>query len=380
VATIQTDGLVGNKFLQVDAGTSSGAEVKDGSMIQSREPFEFGDLMQEVSDTVKSVNQTVTDVKSEFDDTFKAVADTAKTASDMISNASDDVKEISANGRKISDDISSIVDGVRAGRGTVGKLFTDDQLYKTLRASVDEIEGTAANIRKTSDDVQSMVNDLKSRDVMKNVDETLANVKDVSARARKVISDFQPDEGNGLSADLRQTLAGAKETMEDFSENSEALKRSWFFRGFFKQRGFYDLDSISMQDYKDGKAAPGYPQKRAWLTAYELFTANTNGTENLTDEGKRAIDRAMAEFLPYAKDQPIMVEGYAGEGTAGDQFVRSHDRAHLVRDYLLKRYFLKTNYVGVMQMGAVASPQGQQGSYKGISLVLFSPKAPEKTK
>ncbi len=378
VASIQTDGLVGNKFLQVDAGTSGASEVQDGSTIKSREPFEFADLMQEVSDTVKSINQTVTDVKGEFDDAFKAVSDTAKTANELITNASDDIKKISASGNRISTDISGIIDGVKSGRGTVGKLFTDDQLYSNVRASVDEIEKTARNFRKTSDDVQSMVNDLKSRDVMKNVDETLENVKEATARARKAISDFQPEAGNGLSADLRQTLAGARETMEDFSENSEALKRSWFFRGFFKKRGFYDLDSISVQDYKDGKAAPGYPSKRAWLTAYELFTVNIDGTENLTDEGKRAIDRAVAEFLPYAKDQPIVIEGYSGQGSGVDQFVRSHERAHLVRDYLLKRFFLKSNYVGVMQMGAAQSPQGQQGPYEGVSLVLFSPIAPGK--
>jgi hypothetical protein len=86
----------------------------------------------------------------------------------------------------------------------------------------------------------------------------------------------------------------------------------------------------------------------------------------------------MAEFLPYAKDQPIIVEGYAGQGTATDQFLRSHERVHLVRDYLLKRFFLKSNYVGVMQMGSVEAPQGQQGPYEGVSLVLFSRKEPEK--
>ena len=38
VATIQTDGLVGNKFVQIDAGTDQAAIVPAAGTMQSREP------------------------------------------------------------------------------------------------------------------------------------------------------------------------------------------------------------------------------------------------------------------------------------------------------------------------------------------------------
>ena len=55
VATIQTDGLLGNKFLEVDAGSSTAVRAVNGSTIQSKEPFDFGDLMDQMSGTVKAL-------------------------------------------------------------------------------------------------------------------------------------------------------------------------------------------------------------------------------------------------------------------------------------------------------------------------------------
>jgi phospholipid/cholesterol/gamma-HCH transport system substrate-binding protein len=372
VATIQTDGIVGNKFLQVDAGTSAGAEVVNGSMIQSREPFEFADLMQQVSDTVGTVNQTVSEVKEDFEKTIQTITETTERAGTLITNVSDEVTGVAAAGNRISNDVSDIVAGVKAGEGTVGKLFTDDQLYRNLRASADDIGKTVQNFRQTSNEVQEMVTDLKTRGLVDDVDQTIANVKDMSERAKKAISDFQPDEGGGLMTDMRQTLASARVTMENMSENTEALKRSFFFRGYFKDRGFYDLNSISTEDYKTGIAAPGYPQKREWLHVNELFFVDPEGKEVLSDEGKKKADEAMAALLPHAKDQPIMVEGYAGEGTAADQFLKSNERAHLIRDYLLERFALRANYVGIMPMGSVKPEISGGQPWEGVSVVLFS--------
>ena len=45
------------------------------------------------------------------------------------------------------------------------------------------------------------------------------------------------------------------------AENMEALKQNWFFRGYFNRRGFFDLDSVSLEDYRQGKVAPERDRK-----------------------------------------------------------------------------------------------------------------------
>src|SRR5262245_24332694 len=51
VASIQNDGLVGNKFLQVDAGTSSAMPVTMGATIPGKEPIEIADVIYQVNET-----------------------------------------------------------------------------------------------------------------------------------------------------------------------------------------------------------------------------------------------------------------------------------------------------------------------------------------
>ena len=52
VASIQNDGLVGNKFVQIETGTEAAPQVPDQGTIQSREPFDIADLMLAMSDTI----------------------------------------------------------------------------------------------------------------------------------------------------------------------------------------------------------------------------------------------------------------------------------------------------------------------------------------
>ena len=47
VAMIQTEGLVGDKFLEISKGSGQAEECMDGGTIPSKEPFDFADLMQD---------------------------------------------------------------------------------------------------------------------------------------------------------------------------------------------------------------------------------------------------------------------------------------------------------------------------------------------
>ena len=77
------------------------------------------------------------------------------------------------------------------------------------------------------------------------------------------------------------------------------------------------------------------------------------------------LGAAMANFLQYTKDRAVIVEGYAVAGTVGEQFLLSRERAAKVRDYLMNKFTLSPDYIGVMPMGAF----GSHGD--GIALVLL---------
>ena len=106
-------------------------------------------------------------------------------------------------------------------------------------------------------------------------------------------------------------------------------------------------------------------KERAWVQQNELFTLKANGSEELSDPGRKKLDAMMANFLRFSRDRAVIVEGYAAAGTLDEQFLHSRDRAAKVRDYLIKKFTLSPDYVGVMPMGAVV------GYGDGVALVLL---------
>jgi phospholipid/cholesterol/gamma-HCH transport system substrate-binding protein len=370
VATIQVEGLVGNKILQVDAGSEAGSPVSSGSLIQSREPVEIADVVKETAETVGKVALVVDDVQGRVDKAIDTLTDLGEEARTLVVQVQGDSRQILRTTRRVVGNVDRVVDGVRQGRGTVGKLLTDDEVYGKLRATVDDVAATAGNVRSASNDVKRIVADLKSRDIGGKVEATTDNLRQTTARVRDMVATLKPSEDGerGVIDDLNETLFNTREATSDLAENMEALKRNWFFRGFYKRRGFYDLDTMSVKEYLAGKFSDGRDPERQWLHSGELFIAGPNGAEVLSDAGKKKLAAAITPYLRLSSSTVLVVEGYASGGSEQEQFLRSRERARTIRRHLVQRFDLKPNYVGAMPMGAAKS------QWEGVAIVWFPEK------
>ena len=344
IALIQNDGLVGNKFVQIQTGTEAAPAVAEGGTIQSREPFDIADLMLTMSQTLATVNTMLVEVKSGVDEALGAVTATASDAQVLMKNVGGEVRTILGSANDVSRDLKLIVGNVRAGRGTVGKLVNDDALYASVRSMAADAEKAVATVRQASEDARAAIADLRG----------------------------QNGPVRGLTGDAQQTLQAAREAMADLADTTEALKRNIFFRGFFNRRGYFDLDDVSVAQYREGAlASKDRRVLRIWLDASVLFEKDANGVERLGEGGRVRLDSAMSQFLRYPHTSPLVVEGYARDATGDARYLNSRTRAQLVRDYVLAKFKLNPNYVAVMPMGAEApdSPSGRE--WNGVALALF---------
>ena len=256
----------------------------------------------------------------------------------------EDVRAIMASTHKVTEDLRAVVAGVRGGSGTVGKLVTDDALYVSAK-------GIAADAQKA-----------------------VANLRQAAEEAKGAVADFRGENGpmKGVTGSLQQTLASAKDAMADLAENTEALKRSFFFRGFFNRRGYFDLQDVSVQQYREGALETQDRRVlRIWAGAAVLFEKDAVGAERLTDGGRARLDSAMAALVKYPRASPFVVEGYAQEVTGDRRYLLSRARAQLVRDYIVGKFGLDPTTVAIMPMGAeaVGSPSGDR--WDGVALALF---------
>ncbi len=59
VATIETEGLLGNQYLAISFGSAGKADVRDGDTIASEPPLEMSDLLQKTSGILDSSQQAI---------------------------------------------------------------------------------------------------------------------------------------------------------------------------------------------------------------------------------------------------------------------------------------------------------------------------------
>jgi phospholipid/cholesterol/gamma-HCH transport system substrate-binding protein len=360
-ASLQTDGIVGNRLVKIDAGSEQAPVVADGGAIKGEEPFDFADVLKRAGGAVEEVSRMVTEVRGDLEHGIATIDQFATTANDMIKELEPEIVAMASAGRRISEDTSRMLAGVREGRGTVGKLMNDDEMYARMNRIAQDAEQVVRITREGVTDARAALAGLQG------------NLKSGEGPVRSVVED------------LRGTLASTRSAMSDLAENTEALKRNFLFRGYFDDRGYYDLGELTPADYREGVLAGKHRQPiRVWLRADRLMqtvgpaapgtgtaAAAVGAAENLSSEGRLRLDHAMAELLRYPRNSPLIIEGYALGDTRDERFLRAAERARQVRDYVVSKYGVSPNQVAIMPLGneAQGSPDGTQ--WDGVALALW---------
>jgi len=346
IATIETEGLMGGSYLGISTGTDAAAPVDPSATIAGKDPFDIADLMQQMGDTIARVNVTIDELKGGVQTTVVSIGDTVENANALITDVSDDMKRLVAAAATITSDAAEIAEGIRSGKGTLGKFVNDDELYNRVST------------------------------ITKQVDEIATGTRLVIEQAKGALDGLQSKDGpvQGMTANVAQTMDDARVAMAGFAENMEALKRNFLVRGFFNRRGFFDLAQISPADYRQGVLTRNSDRRvtRAWQRSEALFESESGSPENerLTDLGKSWLDSAIAPYLEHVSSGVVIVEGYSQMGTPDEQYLRSQERASVVRSYLIAKFHLDPQATGAMPLSAQSPESPGKTPWDGVALAV----------
>ena len=349
LATIETEGLVGGNYLGITTGSDTSPIAAPNTAIAGKEPLDIAELVQRMGDTVTKVNGTVDDMRDDVQRAVVAIADTAESANSLITGVTGDVTKIAASGALITADAAQIADGIRTGKGTIGKLVNDDELYNRVTT------------------------------IAKQTEETTAYARQLVQSAKETLEGLQAKDGavQGMTASVKQTMDDARGSMASFSENMDALKRNFLLRGFFNKRGYFDLAQISPADYRQGVLTKGSDRRlvRVWLRSDALLEQEQEPghteTEQLSEAGKAGVDAAIAPYLEYLASGILIVEGYAQHGPLDEQYLRSRARASIVRDYLVGTFHLDPQATGAMPLSADSTGSPGKAPWDGVALAVI---------
>jgi phospholipid/cholesterol/gamma-HCH transport system substrate-binding protein len=206
-ATLVTEGLLGNRYVNIQRGYT-GVPIKDGQAIPATEE--------------------------------KAIKEVVERSADVLANLN-----------ALSDEVKDLIAGVREGRGTLGKLLTDDQAYRHLNsilAKGDEIASTVQSgqgtvgklvmtdemgnkVENTLDQFNTMLADLRAQKGTLGkllYDPTLYDqAKDAISKGNALLGDIRAGKGTIGKLATDETLYNKlRDTSSNLSEATAKLNRN----------------------------------------------------------------------------------------------------------------------------------------------------------
>jgi phospholipid/cholesterol/gamma-HCH transport system substrate-binding protein len=125
VASIETEGMLGNQYVAISFGSAGQAEVKDGQTIQSVPPLELGQMLAKTNAILDSSQQAILNT-------------TLATAH-----------------------LNSVSAKIDSGQGTVGALVNDKQVYENLEQTTATLHDTMLQAQTGITDFQENMEALK---------------------------------------------------------------------------------------------------------------------------------------------------------------------------------------------------------------------------
>ena len=359
LVTVETEGLVGDKFLLIHSGTDSAPEAPPESTLASKEPFEITKMLEQAQGLMNQAGTTITALQGTMKDVSGRLDTTLDTATGTIRN------------------VNGVVQDVRTGKGTAGLLLEDQATATDVRQSLANVRQTTEKLNNSSARIDSLLADVQSRQLVPKIDDTLTSAKAATQNIDQTTeqinttlkSAFAQDQyGEDAGTNLQQSLTNLNQASGNLTDDTEALKHEFFFKGFFKHRGYDNLDDLPAEQYRAGQIFKSLPQSRGWIDASSLFTTNQSGEEVLSANGRQNIDQAVGQFKEIY-NKPLIIEGYASSGSPSDELVRSRKRAALVQNYLELHYHLMPKNTGIVALRSTPPENAGRTTFDGVSLV-----------
>jgi phospholipid/cholesterol/gamma-HCH transport system substrate-binding protein len=125
LASIETEGVLGNQYVAISFGSAGQAEVKSGEMIQSLPPLVMSDLLKKTSGILDSSQQAIN------------------------------------NATMATAHLNSVSAKIDSGQGTIGALVNDKQVYNNVDQTTASLQATMVHAQAGVTDFQENMEALK---------------------------------------------------------------------------------------------------------------------------------------------------------------------------------------------------------------------------
>jgi phospholipid/cholesterol/gamma-HCH transport system substrate-binding protein len=194
VATVASPTLVGSEYIAITPGTPGKPQTEADGYIAPQAKKSISDYVEEfkLSEKAKKLSEVLDSVNKMAGDLAAITAELRRPGGPLMGTLAD-VKALTA--------------GLRAGRGTAGKLLVDDALYARIDRMSAHLEQTAANVNELAASMKPLSAEIPA--MTRELNQSVKGVKEIIENVKKGTQDLP-----ALMTGVDETVAQARRLVE----------------------------------------------------------------------------------------------------------------------------------------------------------------------
>jgi len=217
IAAVGTDGLMGNKLVNIISSKEPASLVKDGDELLTRRPLDMDDMVKTLASTNENINvisgnlRTITENLQKKNSVLGVLMDTA--VADNIRSVVVNLRLMSNQGLMVTGNLKFLSQQMKEGKGTIGALIMDTVLAGRIDQTIVKLSMFSDTAAIISGDISELVRGLKNG----------------QGSLGLLLTDTM------VVHNLNKSILSIDTSAVKFSDNMEALKYSWPFKKYYKK-------------------------------------------------------------------------------------------------------------------------------------------------
>lgn len=219
ISTIGTDGLMGNKLVNISPKSISAQMVNEGDTLPTLSEIITEDMLRRLEQTntnIAMISSNLVDITDEIQLGRGTIGKLIKDST-FAQNIDITIENLRDASKKSTDILASIEDklkDINLKNGSVGSLLMDTVFAGNIEQMVKEMMLTSTNTKEITQELKDMIIHLKAGEGM----------------AGSIVNDTT------LVNNLEKSMDNIQKGTAAFNENMEALKHNFLFKGYYKKQ------------------------------------------------------------------------------------------------------------------------------------------------
>ena len=166
-ATLATAGVLGATFVDIDSSRASGPQVQDGDILLTTETPALQDVLKSSQGTIDKLNV----ILGRVDDIVSAIQSGKGSVGKIINDP-----ELYNRANATVAQLQQLANQITEGKGSIGKLLYSDELYDKINDSVTKLNKIVDEVNSGKGNIGKL---LKDEQLYDNINQTTAKLKDL---------------------------------------------------------------------------------------------------------------------------------------------------------------------------------------------------------